>query len=180
MVHANVWRTEGGTKLLAYLKERYQPGDVFQYDGHGDCWMMLAVMDALRECKISTYIGAFGKDLPIVAYSTGDAPAPGQPCSFTVEEQGDNVLLTVHLDPDKGPFDMPFGEIVAPAIPAGKNIYVRLDGRHLLFTFPLSLTYGKDCRSIITDYAGECFCSVSNTPDLKVGDLVESPFPPAE
>jgi hypothetical protein len=180
VTHPNVWRKEGGTKLLSYLREKYQPGDVFEYDGHGDCWMMLAIMYTLRDCQLCTYIGAFDKDLPITAYKRGTAPVPGQPCSFTVEEQGDNILLTVHLDPDKGPFDMPFAEIVAPELPAGKNIYVRLDGRHLLFTFPLSLTYGADCRSIIMDYDGECFCSVSNTPDLEVGDLVENPFPTNE
>ena len=137
---------------------------------------MLAVMHLLRDCRIQTYIGVFDRTLPITAYGTGTAPAEGQPCSFSVEEQGDDVLLTVHLDPDKGPFDMPFSQITAPEILAGKNIFVRLDGRHLLFTFPLALTYGADCRSIIMDYSGECFCSVSNTPELAVGEIVESPF----
>ena len=137
---------------------------------------MLAVMDQLRDCRIQTYIGVFDKTLSISSYQTGAEAVDGQPCTFTVEEKGDSILLTVHLDPDKGPFDMPFDKIVAPELPAGKDIYVRLDGRHLLFAFPVSLTYGKTCRSIIMDYSGECFCSVSNTPDLAVGDLVDSPF----
>ena len=176
VVHPNVWRREGGEKLLTWLRENYRAGDVFEFDGHGDCWLMLAAMDLLRGCQLRTYIGVFDRTLPIEAYRTGPAPAEGQPCFFSLEEQGDDVLLTVHLDPDKGPFDMPFSEITAPEIPDGRNIYVRLDGRHLLFTFPLSLTYGTRCRSMIMDYSDECFCSVSNVPELSVGDLVASPF----
>lgn len=177
MTHPNVWRKDGGAKLLAYLKARYQSGDVLEYDGHGDCWLMLAMMDQMRECKLRTYIGGpFDKVLPIIAYRTGSQENPNQPCSFTLDEQGENVCLTVHLKPEGGPFDMAFGDIVAPEIPEGKNIYVRLDGRHLLFTFPLALTYGETCRSLVMDYDGECFVSVSHTPELEVGDLVENPF----
>lgn len=181
ITHPNTWRKEGGEKLLQYLKERYHPGDTFVYDGHADCWLMLAVMDQLKECTLGTYIGAgFNKTLPIVSYKTGAAPADGQPCTFTIEGKGDDLLLTVHLVPDKSPFDMYFGDIVAPELPAGKNIFVRLDGRHLLFTFPISLTYGAGCRSIVMDYNNECFVSVSNTPELAVGDLVENPFADAQ
>ena len=86
------------------------------------------------------------------------------------------MLLTVHLDPEKGPFDMPFDRIAAPEIPDGKNLYVRLDGRHLLFTFPVALTYGEKCRSIIMDYSGDCICAVSHRPDLAVGSRTENPF----
>ncbi len=177
ITHPNVWRKEGGKKLLDYLHERYKPGDTLDYDGHADCWLMLAVMDQMRDCNICTYIGAgFNKTLPIVPYQIGNVPAEGQPSTFSVREQGEDVLLTVHLDPNKGPFDMYFGDIVAPPIPEGKNLYIRLDGRHLLFTFPISLTYGSVCRSIIMDYDNECFCSVSNVPELEVGDLVKNPF----
>ncbi len=179
MTHPNVWRKEGGEKLLAYLKAHYAPGDSLEYDGHADCWLMLAMMDQMRDCKISTYIGAgFDRVLPITAYKTGNHPTPGQPCTFTLEERGNDVCLTVHLDPNGGPFNMPLDQITAPEIPAGKNIFVRLDGRHLLFTFPIALTYGTTCRSIVMDYDGECFVSVSNTPDLAVGDLIENPFRP--
>ncbi len=175
--HPNVWGKAGGEKALAYLKEHYPPGSTFEYDGHGDCWMMLAIMDQLRDRKLCTYLGGpFDKVLDIDPYRTGPEAAPGQPCTFSLVEQGDDVCLTVHLAPDGSPFDMPFSEIIAPQIPAGKNIYVRLDGRHLLFAFPISLTYGATCRSLIMDYAGECVCSVSNRDDLEVGDSVQSPF----
>lgn len=176
MTHPNVWRKEGGEKLMAYLKEHFAPGDRLEYDGHGDCWMMLAMMYQMRQCRLATYIGVFDKSLQIEAYQVGGDEKENQPCTFTLEEQGDDVLLTVHLKPEGGPFDMPFREIVAPEIPKGKNIFVRLDGRHLLFTFPLSLTYGDSCRSLVMDYAGECFVSLSNTPELQMGDLVENPF----
>lgn len=176
MNHPNVWRKEGGEKLMAYLKEHFAPGDRLEYDGHGDCWMMLAMMYQMRQCRLFTYIGVFDKSLQIEAYQVGGDEKENQPCTFTLEEQGDDVLLTVHLKPEGGPFDMPFREIVAPEIPKGKNIFVRLDGRHLLFTFPLSLNYGDSCRSLVMDYAGECFVSLSNTPELQMGDLVENPF----
>lgn len=177
MTHPNVWRKEGGEKLIAYLKSRYAPGDALEYDGHGDCWLMLAMMYEMRDCKLSTYIGAgFDRSLPIEAYQVGGDPKGNQPCTFTVVEQGDDVQITVHLKPEGGPFDLPFREIVAPKLPKGKNIFVRLDGRHLLFTFPMSLSYGKDCRSMVMDYNGECFVSVSNTPELQRGDLIEDPF----
>lgn len=177
MVHPNVWRKDGGEKLMKWLEERYHPGDVFEYDGHADCWLMLAVMHQLRACDIQTYIGAgFDRTLPITAYRIGGAPQETQPCTFTVKESGDNVLVTVHLKPDGTPFDLPFSEIVAPELPAGKNIFVRLDGRHLLFTFPMALTYGTHCKTLVMDYADECFCAVSNTPEVQVGDLVKNPF----
>lgn len=177
ITHPNVWRKEGGQKLLAYLKAHYAPGDALEFDGHADCWLMLAMMDQMRDCQISTYIGAgFDRTLPIVAYKTGGAPAENQPCTFTLEEFGDYVYLTVHLRPNSGPFDLYFGDIVAPEISPGKNIVVHLDGRHLLFTFPVALTYGKTCRSIIMDYDHECFVSVSNTPNLAVGDLLNQPL----
>ena len=177
MVHPNVWRKDGGEKLLQWLEERYHPGDIFEYDGHGDCWLMLAVMHQLRGCDIRTYIGAgFDRTLPITAYQIGGVPQESQPCTFTVEDSGDDVLLTVRLKPDGTPFDLPFGEIIAPEIPAGKNIFVRLEGRHLLFTFPVALTYGERCNTIVMDYAGECFCAVSNSEEIHVGDLVENPF----
>ncbi len=180
MTHSNVWRKEGGEKLLSYLKAHYHAGDELEYDGHADCWLMLAMMDQMRDCKLSTYIGAgFDRSLPIEAYRLGSEPAPNQPCTFTVVEQGENIQLTVHLPPTGTPFDLPFREIVAPQLPAGKNIFVRLEGRHLLFTFPISLTYGKTCRSIVMDYDQECFVSVSNTPELQVGDCIPNPFAPA-
>lgn len=177
MVHPNVWHRDGGDKLLKWLEERYRPGDVFEYDGHADCWLMLAVMHQLRECDIRTYIGAgFDRTLPITAYRLGGAPQEKQPCMFSVREAGNNVQLTVHLKADGTPFDLPFCDIVAPELPAGKNIFVRLDGRHLLFAFPVALTYGACCNTIVMDYAGECICAVSNTPEIQVGDLVENPF----
>lgn len=176
VTHPNVWSKENGRKLIALLQDRIAPGETLDYDGHADCWLMLALMDQMRNRNISAYIGAFHKSLPIVAYRIGKQPTDGQPCRFTVEAQGDNVLLTVHLEPDKGPFDMEFGDIVAPEIPKGKNIFVRLEGRHLLFAFPVSLTYGEHCRSICMDYSGQCICAVSNTTALEPGDTVENPF----
>lgn len=177
LIHPNVWGKEGGERVLAYLNAHYPPGSYFEYDGHGDCWMMLAIMDQLRDRELATYIGGpFGRTLKLEAYCTDITPIANQPCTFTVEEQGENVLLTVHLTPDGTPFDLPFRDIVAPEIPAGKNIYVRLDGRHLLFAFPVALTYGESCKSIIMDYAGECVCAVSHRPDISVGDKTESPF----
>lgn len=177
MVHPNVWGQQGGEKLLAYLKANYGPGDTLEYDGHADCWLMLAMLDQMRECHLCTYIGAgFDRVLSITSYRTGKAPAQKQPCTFQTVEHGDDILLTVCLRPHGTPFDMPFEDIIAPEILAGKNIFVRLAGRHLLFAFPVSLTYGQTCRSIVMDYAGECVVSVSNTPELTVGQLVTSPF----
>lgn len=113
---------------------------------------------------------------PLQHIRPGGTPQESQPCTFAVKESGDNVLLTVTLKPDGTPFDLPFGEITAPEIPAGKNIFVRLEGRHLLFTFPVALTYGAHCKTIVMDYAGECFCAVSNTPEVHVGDLWKIPL----
>lgn len=176
MIHSNTWGKEGGLKALEYLKQYAKEGESFVYDGHGDCWLMLAVLYQLRMCDLATYIGAFGKNLPLKAYAVGSTPKEGQPVYFDVKEEGDNILITANLDPDKTPFDMPFDQIVAPEIPEGKNIYVRLNGRHLLFVFPLSLTYGDKAKAIFMDYADDCYCSVSNTSEVSVGDKVDCPF----
>jgi hypothetical protein len=174
--HPNVWRKEGGVKALEYLRQYAKPGEYIEYDGHGDCWLMLAILYELRMCDLNTYIGPFDRALKLCAYRQGAAPRPEQQVTFRVEEQGENILLTCVLVPDKTPFDLPFEEIVAPKLREGKNIYVRLEGRHLLFAFPVSLTYGETAKAIYMDYAGECFCSVSNTSEVAVGDLVENPF----
>ena len=176
MVHKNVWNKEAALKALDWLEAQYAPGEVFAYDGHGDCWLMLAVMYRLRDRDIQAYIGAFGNSLPIRACKTEGEPPEKQSCTFEVAEQGDDVLVTVHLSPDAGPFDCPMDEIVAPALPAGKNIYLRLDGRHLLNLFPLALTYGDTCRTLCVDYADECVCSVSHVPEVETGDHVTCPF----
>lgn len=96
MVHPNVWGQQGGEKLLAYLKANYGPGDTLEYDGHADCWLMLAMLDQMRECHLCTYIGAgFDRVLSITSYRTGKAPAQKQPCTFQTVEHGDDILLTV-------------------------------------------------------------------------------------
>lgn len=45
MTHPNVWSKENGRKLIALLQERIAPGETLDYDGHADCWLMLALMD---------------------------------------------------------------------------------------------------------------------------------------
>ena len=176
VMHENIWGKEGGKKLLGWLDAHVSPGGVFSYDGHADCWLMTAAMYHLRQSRIYTYIGAFDRMLEIRPYAAGKEPVEGQLCTFSVEEKGNSVLLTVHINPDRTPFDMPFDEIGAPALPEGKDIFVRLDGRHLLFVFPMSLTYGAACRSLNVDFSGECLCAVSNDPSLEVGDPVPCPF----
>jgi hypothetical protein len=174
--HPNAWLGEAGKQTRAYFAQFAKPGEYIEYDGHCDCWLMLAILYDLRMCDINAYIKPFDKTLKICSYRQGDTPNPEQPAFFDVETQGDSVLLTCKLVPEKGPFDMYFGDIVAPVIPEGKDIYIRLDGRHLLFTFPLALTYGDTARSVWVDYAGECVCAISHQPDPEPGDLGTCPF----
>lgn len=175
MVHTNVWSKEKGQEAIEQLKQ-YASDGKFEFDGHGDCWLMMAAMYELRDCDIGAYIMVFNDSLKIRPYAIGAEPAAGQPCTFSVEEKGDDVLLTVHLEDGKGPFDMPFEQVVAPEIAEGKNIYIRLDGRHLLNCFPLTMTYGEKAKAMYMEYADECVCCVSNTDAAQVGERVTCPF----
>ncbi len=175
MVHNNVWSAEKGKEAIEYLR-KYADDGYFEFDGHGDCWLMMAAMYALKDCDINAYIMVFDGCLKIRPYALGDEPAQGQPCTFSVEEKGDDVLLTVHLEEGKGPFDMPFEKVVAPVLPDGKKIYVRLDGRHLLNCFPLTMTYGEKAAAMYMDYAGQCVCCLSNVDGVDIGDRVSCPF----
>jgi hypothetical protein len=175
--HPNAWLGEAGKQAREFFAQFANPGEYIEYDGHCDGWLMLAILYDLRMCDINAYMAApFEKNLKVCSYRLGDTPDPEQPVFFDVKNQGDSVLLTCKLVPEKGPFDMYFGDIVAPVLPEGKDIYVRLEGRHLLYIFPLALTYGDSARSIWMDYGGECVCGISHRPDAAPGDLGSCPF----
>ena len=82
------------------------------------------------------------------------------------------MFLTVVLGENPDPFAMPLGNIGAPEIPAGKNLYVDLKGAHYLFNFPLPLTYGDACRSMYMIQDGSYVCCISHTLEVQVGDRV--------
>ena len=171
----NSWGGEKGVKLLEYVKQYAKEGQKIIFDGHTECWLSLALVYVLKTCDINSYIPLYKKWVKTTKFTIGDTPNPAQPVTFDVQEQGDDVLLTEHIG--KG-LDLAYSEMVAPKIPAGKNIYVRLKGQQrMLSTYPLSLTYGDEAKAMFVDYAGDCYCCVSHTPEVKVGDRIKCPFP---
>jgi hypothetical protein len=171
----NSWGGEKGVKLLEYVKQYAKEGQKIIFDGHTECWLSLALVYVLKMCDINSYIPLYDKWVKTTKFTIGNSPNPAQPMTFEVQERGDDVLIIEHIG--KG-LDLAYSEMVAPKLPAGKNIYVRLKGQHrMLSTYPLSLTYGDEAKAMFVDYAGDCFCCVSHTSGVKVGDRVKCPFP---
>ena len=170
----NSWGGEKGVKLLEYVKQFAKEGERIIFDGHTECWLSLAIVYVLKMCDINSHIPLYDKWVKTTKLAIGNSLNPAQPLTFEVQERGNDILLITHIG--KG-LDLPCSEIVAPKLAAGKNIYIRLKGQHrMLHTYSLSLTYGDESRAMFVDYAGDCYCCVSHTSDVKVGDRVECPF----
>jgi hypothetical protein len=172
-----MWPAERALTLFDYFAKEAETGEPLEFEGHPACWAMMALVEYLKNNKLYMYMPPFGKSLTLEAFKTGGDPVDGQLCTYEVEEKGDNVHLTATLtnggNPD--PFGIPFGDNVAPAIAAGKNIYVDLVGAHYIAVFPLPWTY-PDCKAMFMRMPDATYCVVSHTPEYKVGQTVENPF----
>ena len=174
---AKMWPVERALKLFDYFAEQKASGEDVEFEGHPACWAMMALVDYLKDNKIYMYMPPFGKSLVLEAFTIGDEPVEGQLSTFTVEEKGEDVHLTATLNnggnPD--PFGIPFSSNVAPAIAAGKNIYIDLVGAHYIAVFSLPWTY-PDCKAMFMRMPDATYCVKSNTPEYQVGQTVENPF----
>jgi hypothetical protein len=174
---AKMWPAERALKLFDYFAKEAETGEPLEFEGHPACWAMMALVEYLKNNKLYMYMPPFGKSLTLEPFKIGDTPVEGQLCTYEVEEKGENVHLTATLNnggnPD--PFAIPFGENVAPAIAAGKNIYIDLVGAHYIAVFPMPWTY-PDCKAMFMRMSDATYCVVSNTPEYKVGQTVENPF----
>ena len=138
---------------------------------------MMALMDELKDNDVYLCMPPANQDLKLEAYTIGDKPVDGQMATFTVEEKGNDVhlLATLNNGGNPDPFAMPMHENVAPAIAAGKNIYAELYGAHYIAVFNLPLTY-PDCNAMFMKLGDATYCVKSNTPEYKVGQIVDCPF----
>lgn len=174
---AKMWPADRALKLLDYFSKEAETGEPLEFVGHPACWAMMALVDELKKCDLYMFMPPFGKSIKLEAFTIGDKPVEGQLSTFDVEEKGNDVHLTATLtnggNPD--PFAIPFHENVAPAIAAGKNIYVELVGAHYIAVFSLPWTY-PDCNAMFMKMADATYCVMSHTPEYKVGQIVEFPF----
>lgn len=174
---AKMWPVERALKLTDYFAEAKRTKEPLEFEGHPACWAMMMLVDYLKDNELYMYMPPFQKSLKLEAFSIGDKPVEGQLSTFTLEEKGNDVHLTATLNnggnPD--PFAIPYHENVAPAIAAGKNIYVELVGAHYIAVFSLPWTY-PDCNAMFMKMADGTYCVMSHTPEYKVGQIVEFPF----
>ena len=170
----NQWDKATADRFLKDLKPIIDANNAVEFVGHPDYWLIMAARYMMKDKDFIIGLPRDNKHLHSGRYTIGDTPAPGQPVGFSVRCDGDDVMLTItELVKD---FDYPSERIIAPAIPAGKNIYIRMDGQRLFHYIPVVVTYGDDARAMFMDYAGDCRCCVSHLPGLEIGDTVESPY----
>lgn len=175
---ANMWPAERALKLFDYFKAEAESGEPLEFEGHPACWAMMALVNYLKNNKLYMYMQPFGKSLELAPFTVADSePLDGQMVTFETQEQGENVKLTATLTQggNPNPFQIPFGDTIAPPIASGKNIYVDLVGAHYLAVFSLPWTY-PDCKAMFMKMADATYCVVSNTPEYQVGQTVEYPF----
>ena len=169
-VRTPVWTKALSLKMLDWFRNYALSHDSAEFDGHADPWTMMAILDVLRDKRVTNFIGPFGKGLDMAPYAVGAEAKPGQPVTFRLETNGSTAHLTAVLAEDPNPFAMPLADIAAPAIPEGSDVFVSLEGRHYLFNFPLPLTYGEKCRAMYMQDGDGYTCCISHTPDVKPGD----------
>ena len=170
----NQWDKATASRFLDDLKPVIEANDAIEFVGHPDYWLLMAVRYMMKGKDFIIGLPRDGKHIHSHKYTIGDVPADGQPVGFDVRIDGDDILLTItELVKD---FDYPSEKIIAPALPAGKNIYVRMDGQRLFHFIPVVATYGDDACAMYLDYADDCRCCVSHVPGLEIGDSVESPY----
>ena len=170
IMKAPVWTRELGLKALDYFREYAKTHDHAEFDGHADPWIMMGIMNELRDIRVTNYLGPLGDKLDMVPYAVGAEPKEGQPVDFRLEMDGTTAHLTVILGDNANPFAMPIKDIAAPAIPDGSDIIVSLEGKHFIFNFPLPVTYGAKCRTMYMQDGDGFSCCITNTPDVKLGD----------
>jgi hypothetical protein len=170
----NSWSKENAGKLLDSLDQYAVPGQRVEYFSHPDYWLMLAVNYKLKMCEIGVTLPMTGDFVKTGKFTIGTVPRDDQPVGFEMVTRGDDILLTVAELRNR--FDYPVEDIVAPAVPEGKRLYVRMAGQRILHFMPVAITYGDNVEALFMDYADECRCCISHSEKYEVGDNVENPF----
>lgn len=174
---AKMWPVERALKLFDYFKDAKENSTPLEFEGHPACWAMIALCGYLRNCQLSMYMPPFQRSFDLAPFTVADKPLDWQMFSTDLEENGDDVHLTLTLgdggNPD--PFRIPYGDNVVPPIADGKNIFVELVGAHYLVTFSLAWTY-PNCNTLWYNNGDVCYCAYSNDPSVKVGDTKPLPF----
>lgn len=174
---AETWPVERALKLYDYFKEEAEKGTILEFEGHASCWATMALCARLPKNQVKLYMPPFRKSLDLAPFQISEKLTDGQMCDYRIREEGDDIYLEVVLsgDGNPDPFAVAFADTTAPALPAGKNIYVNLYGNHYLPCFCLPWTY-PDCKTMYMCTPVETHCVLSNDPNVKVGDEGKNPF----
>ena len=176
------WPDDQCMVLLDYFEDYAASGQPIEFEKHCVGWAMLAVLQKLRNNKVSLYIPPLGKSLNLTPMKRVAEPKGNPMMRFDITEAGDDVHIVVTLlnGGNPNPFQMPFGDIEIKDIGSGKNIWVEFSkGKgHYLFVFDMPGTFGDDCRTMYYKEDGTTwYCVASNDPEVKVGDKPDrSPF----
>lgn len=171
------WDVEPGRAVIDRCLALAEGQTAVQFNGHTHPWVMLAVLYQLRRLELSTYFAVFDRSVPIEAYAVGGTPEPDQPVRFEVEEQGDDVLLSLCLGREALPFEVPFSAMRLPQLPAGKNLFVQVKDAKLFHLFGVPAALGENCRTLnVVMNGGLCRCAISHAEGVRVGDEAANPF----
>ena len=176
------WPDDQCIALLDYFNDYAVSGQPIEFEKHCIGWAMLALLQKLRNNKVSLYIPPLGKSLDLDPMRRVPEPKDNPMMQFDITEQGDDVHIVVKLlnGGNPNPFQMPLGDVEIREIGSGKNIWLELaEGKgHYLFVFDMPKTFGGDCRTMYYKEGGETwYCVASNHPSVRVGDKPgDSPF----
>lgn len=167
------WDKESYLKLIEEVDLQSKDGGPIMFNSHVDGWVVSALARILKKNGADFYVNVMNKFIYAGGYQTGVAPED-QTVHFNMEEKGDDIHIDVVMEKDPGP-EVSSSGLLVPEIPAGKNLYITFDFHN---TFPCGMcqTYGEICNAIFVVFNGEFYCSVSNSDQYKVGDIVKSPF----
>lgn len=163
------WSRETELLALNKLRSMAEDGAKIQLIGHLEKYAMCAACYMLSETGISTFIPRMEMDVPLKPFSIGEVNTDIS--NFDITHRGNDDIYINFTFKDMLPGEM--YQIIAPALPAGKNIYIKAVGHPQLQSVCLALTYANDCKSIWVSPSEETdtfFCAISNTDEFSFGD----------
>lgn len=173
-----VWDLEHSLIALEKVTALSQKYEVLEFQGHPDHWLMMAMVEKKAPtCTMTNNIPIFPKPYPMIPLKTGVTPADSN-MTFEIHEKGDDLQVLCTLLRKGSPEDNL--AIIAPEIPAGKRVYLKLVGEPSPIFIPVGLggAYADRCTALFIGerYGDNYRCSVTYTDAFKVGDTVKNPF----